>query len=308
MGKRKETTTVAPKKQKSMTKWEELYTDLSPHVAEALREARVKPQQLKVMTDGELTAINGINETALEEIRAKYVADVTASKTSPTTDSDSFNQQSSTVNPEPKVIPPNKRHNFRGGKAITTAKSQVDRTKNYSIEEAVALVKKTNITSFNATVTLHLNLTSKDAPKRVELTFPYTTGAAKKVAIASNELLAKLDKGIIDFDILVTSPAYMPKLAKYAKLLGPKGLMPNPKAGTVTANPEVKAKEFESGKTQVKAEPKYPLMHVTVGKTSQPEQELVANIKAVIEAVRPKFIVKATLAATMSPGIKLALS
>lgn len=308
MGKRKETTTVAPKKQKSMTKWEELYTDLSDHTAMALREARVKPEQLKNMADGELTAINGINETALEEIRAKYAADLTVE---PTT-SDTVVATSDTVSQEHSdtagIIPPNKRHDFRGGKAITTAKSQVDRTKNYSIEEAVALVKKTNITSFNATVTLHLNLTAKDAPTRVELTFPYAAGAAKKVAIVSDELLAKLDKGVIDFDILVTSPAFMPKLAKYAKLLGPKGLMPNPKAGTVTPNPEAKAKEFEGGKTQVKAEPKYPLMHVTVGKTSQPETELVANIKAMIEAVKPKFIVKATLAATMSPGVKLALN
>jgi large subunit ribosomal protein L1 len=308
MGKRKETTTVAPKKQKSMTKWEELYTDLSDHTAMALREARVKPDQLKTMADGELTAINGINETALEEIRAKYSADISVTEVVSTSDSTSPDHEPSTIDHEPTVIPPNKRHDFRGGKAITTAKSQVDRTKNYSIEEAVALVKKTNITSFNATVTLHLNLTAKDAPTRVELTFPYAAGAAKKVAIVSDELLAKLDKGVIDFDILVTSPAFMPKLAKYAKLLGPKGLMPNPKAGTVTPNPEAKAKEFEGGKTQVKAEPKYPLMHATVGKTSQPETELVANIKAMIEAVRPKFIVKATLAATMSPGIKIALS
>lgn len=305
MGKRKETTTVAPKKQKSMTKWEELYTDLSDHTAMALREARVKPEQLKVMADGELTAINGINEAALEEIRAKYSADVTTDQSEVIAASDAA------VAPaveEAGIIPPNKRHDFRGGKAITTARSQVDRSKNYSIEEAVALVKKTNITSFNATVTLHLNLTSKDAPTRVELTFPYAAGASKKVAIVSDELLAKLDKGVIDFDILVTSPAFMPKLAKYAKLLGPKGLMPNPKAGTVTPNPEAKAKEFEGGKTQIKAEPKYPLMHATVGKTSQPEAELVANIRAMIEAVKPKFIVKATLAATMSPGIKLAFN
>lgn len=289
-----------------MTKWEELYTDLSDRTAMALREARVKPEQLKVMADGELTAINGINETALEEIRAKYSADVIPDQSKVIPASDTVVEPAAVK--EAGIIPPNKRHDFRGGKAITTARSQVDRTKNYSIEEAVALVKKTNITSFNATVTLHLNLTSKDAPTRVELTFPHAAGAAKKVAIVSDELLAKLDKGVIDFDILVTSPAFMPKLAKYAKLLGPKGLMPNPKAGTVTPNPEAKAKEFEGGKTQVKAEPKYPLMHATVGKTSQPEAELVANIRAMIEAVKPKFIVKATLAATMSPGIKLALS
>jgi len=307
MGKRKESTTVAPKKQKSMTKWEELYTDLSDHTAMALREARVKPEQLKNMADGELTAINGISESALEEIRTKYSADV-ASTDSSVESVSSESAEAPVVVEEAGIIPPNKRHDFRGGKAMTTAKSQVDRNKNYGIEEAVALVKKTNITSFNATVTLHLNLTAKDAPTRVELTFPHAAGAAKKVVIVSDELLAKLDKGVIDFDILITTPAFMPKLAKYAKLLGPKGLMPNPKAGTVTPNPDAKAKEFEGGKTQVKAEPKYPLMHVTVGKTSQPEAELVANIRAMIEAVRSKFIVKATLAATMSPGIKLALS
>ena len=184
----------------------------------------------------------------------------------------------------------------------------MDRTKTYSIEDAVSLVKKTNITSFPATVTLHLNLVTKDTPTRVELTFPHMAGAAKKVAIVSDELLASLDKGVIDFDILVTHPSFMPKLAKYARVLGPKGLMPNPKAGTVTPNPEAKAKEFAAGKTQVKAEPKFPLMHVTVGKTSQPDMELVANVRAMIEAVRPKFIVKATLAATMSPGIKLSLN
>lgn len=307
MGKRKETTTVAPKKQKSMTKWEELYTDLSERVAEALRNARVKPDQLTTMADGEIMAIEGLNETALEEIRGKYMADIKAAEEAETAVVATPAEPTAAVE-EVGIIPPNKRHDFRGGKAMTTAKSQVDRNKNYAIEEAVSLVKKTNITSFNATVTLHLNLTAKDAPTRVELTFPHSAGAAKKVAIVSDELLAKLDKGVIDFDILVTSPAFMPKLAKYAKLLGPKGLMPNPKAGTVTPNPEAKAKEFEGGKTQVKAEPKYPLMHVTVGKTSQPEAELVANIRAMIEAVRPKFIVKATLAATMSPGIKLALN
>lgn len=304
MGKRKETTTVAPKKQKVMTKWEELYSDLSPHVAESLRNARVKPEQLTTMSDGELTAIEGINETALEEIRGKYAADIASVATdNPATES----VENTPVETEVKVIPPNKRHSFRHGKAITTARATVDRSKNYSVDEAVALIKKTNITSFAATVTLHLNLVGKDAPTRVELTFPHAAGAAKKVAIVSDELLAKLDKGIIEFDILVTSPAYMPKLAKYAKLLGPKGLMPNPKAGTVTQNPEAKAKEFEGGKTMIKAEPKFPLMHVTVGKTSQPDAELAANIKTVIEAVKPKFIVKATLAATMSPGIKLAI-
>lgn len=303
MGKRKEGTKVAPKAQKVMTKWEELYADLSPVVAEALRAARVKPEQLVTMADGDITAIDGISDTGLEEIRAKYPTNlsVTAAPT-PTETAPEAAEPTSTIKPA------NKRHLYKNGKAIKTAKSQVDRTKQYEIGEAVKLLKKTNITKFASTVTVHLNLVTKDAPTRVELTFPHMAGAAKKVAIVSDELLSAIDKGVLDFDILVTHPSFMPKLAKYAKVLGPKGLMPSPKAGTVTPNPEAKAKEFAAGKTMVKAEPKFPLMHVTVGKIDQPEAELVANIRALVEAVKPKFIGKAVLASTMSPGIKLQLS
>jgi large subunit ribosomal protein L1 len=133
-------------------------------------------------------------------------------------------------------------------------------------------------------------------------------GAAKKVAIVTDELLKDIEKGKIEFDILVTSPAFMPKLAKFAKVLGPKGLMPSPKAGTVTPDPEKKAKEFEAGKTVVKAEAKFPLMHVTVGKINQADEELIANIKALLDAVKLKNVTKATLASTMSPGVKLQLN
>jgi large subunit ribosomal protein L1 len=310
MGKRKDSTSVAPKKQKSMTIWEELYTDLTPNVAEALRSARVKPEQLLNMADGDITAIDGITETGLEEIRAKYSPDLSTSV------AESANQESveSHDHSEGEAVevvgprPANKRHDFRNGKAIRTAKGKVDPQKKYGIDEAVKLVKSTNITKFASTVTLHLNLVTKDAPTRVELTFPHMAGAAKRVAIVSDELLKDIEAGKIEFDILVTSPAFMPKLAKYAKILGPKGLMPSPKAGTVTPDPEKKAKEFEAGKTVVKAEAKFPLMHVTVGKIDQPEAELVANIKALLEAVKLKNVTKATLASTMSPGIKLQLN
>ncbi len=310
MGKRKDSTSVAPKKQKSMTKWEELYTDLAPNVAEALRLARVKPEQLTNMTDGDITAIQGITENGLEEIRAKYSPDLTApvleSTSTETVESHdhSGDEAIEAVGPRPA----NKRHDFKNGKAIRAAKSKVDPQKKYEIVEAVKLVKSGNITKFTSTVTLHLNLVTKDTPTRVELTFPHMAGAAKRVAIVSDELLKDIEKGKIEFDILVTSPAFMPKLAKYAKVLGPKGLMPSPKAGTVTPDPEKKAKEFEAGKTVVKAEAKFPLMHVTVGKIDQKEEELVANIKALLEAVKLKNVTKATLASTMSPGVKLQLN
>lgn len=308
MGKRKDTTgKVAPKKQKSMTIWEELYTDLSPGIAMALREARVKPEQLLNMTDGDITAIAGMNENGLEEIRAKYQPDLSQ----PADQVIDAPAQAEAVAPAEEKVgpkPANKRHDFRGGKAISAAKSKVDPQQKYALAEAVKMVKAGNITKFVATVTLHLNLVTKDTPTRVELTFPYLAGAAKRVAIVSDALLKDIDKGKLDFDILVTSPAFMPKLAKYAKVLGPKGLMPSPKAGTVTPDPEKKAAEFAAGKTVVKAEAKFPLMHVTVGKVNQKDEELLANIQALLDAVKLKNITKATLAATMSPGIKLQLN
>ena len=329
MGKRKDTTglprrvkagKVAPKKQKSMTIWEELYSDLSPNIAEALRTARVKPDQLTNMTDGDIMAINGISENGLEEIRSKYSPDLSTPVAESTAQSEEGLpadlsaetpvQAEATTPAETKEgpHPANKRHDFRGGRAIKTSKSKVDPQKKYELKEAVKLLKSTNITKFVSTVTLHLNLVTKDTPTRVELTFPFVAGATKRVAIVTDELLKDIEKGKLEFDILVTSPAFMPKLAKYAKVLGPKGLMPSPKAGTVTSDPEKKAKEFAGGKTVVKAEAKFPLMHVTVGKIDQKEEELIANIQALLDGVKLKNVTKATLASTMSPGIKLQLN
>ncbi len=310
MGKRKDTTgKVAPKAQKSMTIWEDLYTDLTPNVAEALRLARVKPEQLVNMTDGDITAIQGIFENGLEEIRSKYQPDLSVVEEEVASDSERTDlavagQPVEAIGPRPA----NKRHLFKNGKSIRAAKSKVDPQKKYGIEEAVKLVKTTNITKFVATVTLHVNLVAKDAPTRVELTFPHMAGTAKRIAIVTDELLKDIEKGKIEFDILLTTPAFMPKLAKFARVLGPKGLMPSPKAGTVATDPEKKAKEFAAGKTVVKAEAKFPLMHVTVGKIDQPEAELIANIKALLDAVKLKNVTKATLASTMSPGIKLQLN
>ena len=310
MGKRKDTTgKVAPKKQKSMTIWEELYSDLSPNIAEALRTARVKPDQLTNMTDGDIMAINGVSENGLEEIRTKYQPDIATPVAESTTQSEEgLPAEVSLSETKEGPHPANKRHDFRGGRAIKTSKSKVDPQKKYELKEAVKLLKSTNITKFVSTVTLHLNLVTKDTPTRVELTFPFVAGATKRVAIVTDELIKDIEKGKLEFDILVTSPAFMPKLAKYAKVLGPKGLMPSPKAGTVTSDPEKKAKEFAGGKTVVKAEAKFPLMHVTVGKIDQKEEELIANIKALLDGVKLKNVTKATLASTMSPGIKLQLN
>jgi large subunit ribosomal protein L1 len=282
--------------------WEELYTDLSTPVAQALREARVKPDKLPIMSDDEIMAIQGLSPAGLEEIRSQYVADIKAAEEVASAEGQIDPTEGGTEVVEEKAgpLPANKRHLFKGGKAIKKAGSNIDRNISYSIADAVKLVQDNTITKFDATLTLHLNLVDgKEKVTRAELTFPHLAGKTK---------IAELAKGTINFDILITTPQMMPKLAKYAKLLGPKGLMPNPKNGTVTTDPEGKKKEFEAGKTVIKAESKFPLMHITVGKKSQKVAEIVANIEAVVEAIKAKNIAKATLASTMSPGVKLQLN
>lgn len=191
------------------------------------------------------------------------------------------------------------------GKKYVEARSMVDRTIAYPALQAVELVKSTSYSKFDGTLMAHVNL--KKEIKPFDLAFPYSTGKSVRVAIASEELLAKLNDGIIDFDVLLTKPDMMSKLAKYARLLGPKGLMPNPKNGTVTSDPEAKKASLMSGAVTIKPERKAPLMHVRIGKMSQPTEELAANLIALMNSVSNQAL-KVTIAATMSPGVKVALT
>ncbi len=125
------------------------------------------------------------------------------------------------------------------------------------------------------------------------------------MAIATDELIEEIEKGKINFDILVATPQTMPQLAKVAKILGPRGLMPNPKNGTITQNPEALVKKFEAGQISFKTEAKAPIIHVSVGKFSFGDKKLKENIDTIIGAVKPENIQKATLKSTMSPGIKV---
>ncbi len=206
---------------------------------------------------------------------------------------------------ETEVIaePVAKKERVRGRKYVE-ARSNVDRTISYPIEQAVELVKSTSYSNFDGTVTAHINL--KKEMKPFDVSMPHSTGQTLRVAIANDEVLAQLAEGVIEFDVLLTKPDMMGKLAKFARLLGPKGLMPNPKNGTVTSDPESKKASLMSGAVTVKPERKAPLMHVRLGKTSQPAAELAANLTALMTAVGQNAT-KVTLAATMSPGVKVQL-
>lgn len=184
-----------------------------------------------------------------------------------------------------------------------TKPNLVDKTKLYSLSEAIELLKKINKSKFKSSLELHLNTTEKGIKMNVSL--PHGTGKQVKVSVVDDTVLSNIDKGIIDFDILIAHPSYMPKLAKYAKILGPKGLMPNPKNGTVTPNVEKAKSDFSKGQVQIKTESNFPLIHLSVGKLDMQTQDLSENVKAVIESIKKNKIKSAFLAGTMTPSVKL---
>ena len=187
----------------------------------------------------------------------------------------------------------------------------VDKTKVYSIADAVDLVKKTSTTKFDGSVELHLNLNPATMNGKVDMRgsvrLPHGTGKEVRVAIADDKILSEVEAGKINFDILVAHPSMMPKLAKVARILGPKGLMPNPKTGTVGTDPEKIAANLSKGQVNFKTEPDHPVIHMIAGKVSFDDKKLVDNIDAVLDAVGRSKITKATLTSTMGPGIKLSV-
>lgn len=171
-----------------------------------------------------------------------------------------------------------------------TAKLLVDRAKLYTPKEAVALIIKMATSSMDETVECHLNTRSEKINASVNL--PYGTGKKQRVAIADDAVLEQIAKGKIDFDILIATPQMMPKIAKVARVLGPKGLMPNPKNGTITTDPEGLKKKLEGGETRFKCEPKAALIHMVIGKASFGEEKLIANLESFLKAVKPANIAK----------------
>jgi large subunit ribosomal protein L1 len=205
------------------------------------------------------------------------------------------------VEKKPKAIKPPKKR----GKKYKTAKTKIDPGKFYSPQEAVNLLKQTAYSRFDGKAELHLKVSKKGLHTEVEL--PYFQAKQKRIVIADDKVIKQIEAGKIDFDVLLASPKTMPQLVKFAKILGPKGLMPNPKKGTVIDKPEEAIKKFQKASIDIKTEKNAPLIHLVFGSVKQPEKELKANLETVIAAVGGKNIRKATISASMGPGIKVAV-
>lgn len=186
----------------------------------------------------------------------------------------------------------------------------VDTNKKYTLKEAVGVLPQLKRAKFDETVELHVTFTEGSASGSVVL--PHGTGKKTRVTVANgadtaavDDLVKKIEGGTIDFDVLIATPDAMSKLAKVARVLGPRGLMPNPKNGTVTPKPDEAAAKFAGGQINFKTESKFPLLHVAVGKVSFTEQQITENVKTLIGSLDKKKIKNAAIKSTMSPALRL---
>lgn len=189
------------------------------------------------------------------------------------------------------------------------ATAAVDKNKSYPLAEALELAKASAYTKFDATLDVHVRLTSakkNDEVVRGTVNLPHGTGRERRVIIITEELIEKIAKGWTDFDVAVAAPDMMPKLAKLAKVLGPKGLMPNPKVGTVTSEPERIAEELKGGRVEFKADT-LNNVHQAIGKVSWDNAKLMENFQAFIAALPKSRIKTVTLAPTMGAGVRVQL-
>lgn len=196
------------------------------------------------------------------------------------------------------------------------SKEKVEKGKSYPVQEAVEIAKQASYAKFDASLEIHINTPTKNIRGMVSL--PFSSGKKLKIlafgkeaqdcgadTIGDDEELQKIEKGKIDFDVLITTPECMPKLSKVAKILGPRGLMPNPKNNTITDNLKRAVTEIHSGKTEYKTEKVAPVIHLSVGKLSQPTEELTQNIKVLLGAIGKSKIKKVVVAPTMGPSIRI---
>lgn len=222
------------------------------------------------------------------------------------------------------------------GKKYQEAAKLVDETKQYSPEEAVELVKKTAFTKFNATIEAHLRMgldpRKADQQIRTTVQLPHGTGREVRIMVfadgedakaaldagadyaGTDEYIAKIQGGWFEFDVSVATPNVMAKVGRLGKQLGPRGLMPSPKAGTVVQGSDLErvVKELKAGRLEFRLD-KTANIHLPIGKAGFSKEQLVNNFAALMEAVnaaKPSaakgvYVKKVTLCATMGPGVKV---
>ncbi len=199
---------------------------------------------------------------------------------------------------EEKIAAESKRHKQN--------QTHVAKNTNYPLSNAISTLRKFTASKFDETVELHINVKEKGVSGQV--TLPHGTGKKLNIKIATDEIIEEIEKGKIDFDILVAEPSMMPKLAKVARVLGPRGLMPNPKSGTISDKPEETVEKLSQGQVSFKTESGAPIIHMSVGKLSFDDKKIEENISSALTAIGLAQISKVTLKSTMSPAVNIQLN
>ena len=222
----------------------------------------------------------------------------------------------------------------RRGKNYRKAAEKIEKGKVYSLADALKLAVETNPVKFDATVEAHVRLgvDPRQADQNIRTTVVLPNGNGKTVRVAvfapldqakvakaagadiaeDEEFLKRLDKGEIAFDVLISTPQYMPKLGKYARMLGPKGLMPNPKAGTVTMDLEKAVKEAKAGKVEYRVD-KQSIVHIGLGKVSFGADKLLENANVFFDSLKAQkpaslkgnYVKSVFITTTMGPSISV---
>ena len=222
----------------------------------------------------------------------------------------------------------------RRGKKYQEAHKLIDKEKSYTLKDALELAGKTSPVKFDATVEAHVRLgvDPRQADQNIRTTVVLPNGNGKTVRVAvfapldeakkaaaagadiadDDEFLKRLEKGEIAFDVLIATPAYMPKLGKFARLLGPKGLMPNPKAGTVTTDIEKAVKEAKAGKVEYRVD-KQSVVHIGLGKVSFGTDKLLENANVFFDSLKSQkpaslkgtYVKSVFITTSMGPSIQI---
>lgn len=269
------------------------------------------------------------SEKALEEVEEK-VEKEERKTTHDTTPKDPEAADARKKGPAPKARPLVER---RGKKYQEVAKL-VDATKVYDLKQALELAVQTNPAKFDASVEIHVRLgvDPRQADQNIRATVSLPNGSGKTIRVAvfapetdhaaakkagadvvgDETFLKQLDKETLDFDVLVATPAFMPRLGKYARLLGPRGLMPNPKSGTVATDVAKAVSEAKAGKVEYRVD-KQATVHLSVGKVSFGADKLEVNARAFFaslqsqkpSSIKGSYIRSTAISTTMGPGIKV---